>query len=105
MPEKYLPIGSVVLLKGGEKTVMITSYCIIPKGQTGATRKDVKIYDYGACLYPEGIIDTNSATAFNHEDIDKIVFTGYESEEHKKFVELINENYDKILAEVDKLGD
>ena len=30
--EKFLPIGTVVLLKEGTKEVMITSYCIIPNG-------------------------------------------------------------------------
>ena len=28
MQEKFLPIGSVVLLKGGTKKVMITGYCM-----------------------------------------------------------------------------
>ena len=30
--KKYLPIGTVVLLKGGKKEVMITGYCITPRG-------------------------------------------------------------------------
>ena len=29
MRDKYLPIGSVVLLKGGTKKVMITGFCSI----------------------------------------------------------------------------
>ena len=28
--EKYLPIGSVVMLKGGTKRVMITGFCTVP---------------------------------------------------------------------------
>ena len=31
--EKFLPIGTVVLLKGGKREIMITSYCIIPTGE------------------------------------------------------------------------
>ena len=30
--ERFLPIGTVVLLKGGKKELMIISYCIIPAG-------------------------------------------------------------------------
>ena len=32
MEEKFLPIGSVVILKGGKRELMITSYCIMPSG-------------------------------------------------------------------------
>ena len=31
--EKFLPVGSVVLLKGGKKELMITSYLIFPTGE------------------------------------------------------------------------
>ena len=30
--ERFLPIGTVVLLKGGKRELMITSYCIMPSG-------------------------------------------------------------------------
>ena len=30
MEERFLPIGTVVLLKGGTKEIMITSYCVYP---------------------------------------------------------------------------
>ena len=43
--EKYLPIGSVVLLKNGTKRVMIYGYCAISEDETNA------IYDYcGVCF-------------------------------------------------------
>ncbi len=29
---KFLPIGTVVLLKGGKRELMINSYCIVPSG-------------------------------------------------------------------------
>ena len=49
--QKYLPIGSVVILKNGRKRLMITGYA-----QVDLEKKD-KIYDYCSCLYPEGVID------------------------------------------------
>ncbi|MBQ1470771.1 MAG: DUF4176 domain-containing protein [Eubacterium sp.] len=30
--KKFLPIGTVVLLKGGKRELMITSYCVMPSG-------------------------------------------------------------------------
>ena len=45
--EKYLPIGTVVMLKGGEKRAMITGFCSVSEDDPE------KIYDYNGCLYPE----------------------------------------------------
>ena len=50
--KKYLPIGTVVLLKGGQKRLMITGFCSIPK------EDKTKIYDYTGCLYPEGVLNS-----------------------------------------------
>lgn len=48
--KELLPIGSVVMLKGGNKRVMICGR-IQTHVETGKT------YDYCACYYPEGIIN------------------------------------------------
>ena len=48
--DKYLPIGSVVLLKEGEKRLMIYG---VKQKESGTD----KIWDYVACLFPEGNID------------------------------------------------
>lgn len=77
MESKYLPIGSIVLLKEGEKRIMITGYYV-------TNVSDNKIYDYSACIYPEGIVDNKTIILFNHEDISRIIFTGYSDEEEKK---------------------
>ena len=42
MPEKFLPIGTVVLLNGGKKEVMITSYCIFPNNTEIKEGQEVK---------------------------------------------------------------
>ena len=77
MKNKYLPIGSIVLLKEGKKRIMITGYYV-------TNVYDNKIYDYSACIYPEGIVDNKTIILFNHEDISNIIFTGYSDEEEKK---------------------
>jgi len=77
--EKFLPIGSVILLKGGTKRLMITGYCLI-------TKQDVnKVYDYSGILYPEGIISSEQATLFNHNQIEKVFALGFSDDEEKEY--------------------
>jgi len=82
--EKYLPIGTVVLLKGGKKRAMITGFCSV------AQENQEKIYDYSGCVYPEGYLSSNQVCLFDHDQIDKIFFLGYEDEEEKAFKEKLN---------------
>ena len=84
MREKYLPIGTVVLLKGGKKRAMITGFCSV------AQENQEKIYDYSGCVYPEGYLSSNQVCLFDHDQIDKIFFLGYEDEEEKSFKERLN---------------
>ena len=86
--KRFLPIGTVVLLKNGTKEIMINSYCVF-----GKTKAD-KMYEYGACLYPEGVIDTDNVYVFNHDDIDKVIHLGYSSDLQKEYSKKLNENYD-----------
>ena len=90
--EKFLPIGTVVMLKGGSKRVMIIGFCSI------ADNDRQKVYDYSGCLYPEGIISSNQTLLFNHEQIEKIFYVGLEDEEEKKF----KNKLDEILKAADK---
>ena len=77
--EKYLPIGSIVLLKGGKKRAMITGFCSV------AQENQDKIYDYSGCVYPEGYLSSNQVCLFDHDQIEKIFFVGYEDDEEKTF--------------------
>ena len=63
MKEKYLPIGTVVLLKDATKRLMITGYCSML--QTDQT----KVYDYIGCLFPEGNLVGEEVALFDHEQI------------------------------------
>ena len=105
MKEKFLPIGTVVLLKGGKKEVMITGFCIVPTGTQIVKDNEIKpqgkMYDYGACAYPEGILESNTSYAFNHDQIDKILFMGYETEKQQEFSKMLNGGL-KILEEKNK---
>lgn len=88
--EKYLPIGTVVMLKGGKKRAMITGFCSI------AGEDKTKVFDYSGCLYPEGFISSNQTLLFNHDQIDKIYHFGLSDEEEKNFKQKLNEIINKI---------
>ena len=51
--EKFLPIGSVVILEGGTKKIMITGFCSISEMDR------TQVYDYSGCIYPEGYLSSN----------------------------------------------
>lgn len=89
MNEKFLPIGTVCMLKGGEKRIMITGFCTV-------SDTDKKMYDYSGCVYPEGVLSSKSMFLFNHNQIDKIYYMGYVDEEEKKFKATLNTIVKKI---------
>ena len=104
--EKFLPIGTVVFLKGGKKELMIISYCIVPAGdvydKNGKVDVGDKMFDYGGCVYPEGMITSDQLFAFNHEQIDRVVHMGYETDKQKEISKVLKgglELREKRLAE------
>lgn len=84
-----LPIGTIVLLKEGEKRLMING---IMQADKGLLRKQKK-YDYIGVLYPEGHISDKFQYLFNHEDIDKIIFRGFEDTERNQFIDKLIKLY------------
>lgn len=84
--KKLLPIGSVVLLKEGKKRLMI--YGILQKN-----KNEEKEFDYVGVLYPEGHIGNKFQYLFNHEDIEEIVFRGFEDAERENFLEKLSQLY------------
>ena len=86
--EKYLPIGSVVLLKNGKKRLMITGFCVIPNDGD-------KEYDYSGCLYPEGMLSSEEIAVFNHNQIEKVFSAGFSDDEEKEFKKKLKELLEK----------
>ncbi len=78
MYKDLLPIGSVVLLKGGDKRIMIC-------GRIQAKDGEDTIYDYSACYYPEGIISPSSMFFFNRDAVDTVYFIGFQDEEELNY--------------------
>lgn len=75
MKEKYLPIGTVVILKGGTKKVMINGFCAV------AEAKPNKMFDYRGCPFPEGVMESNGVALFDHDQIEEICHMGFSNEE------------------------
>ncbi len=106
MKDKYLPVGSVVLLNGGSKKLMITGFCTVTNEQPD------KMFDYCGCLYPEGIIRSDQNCVFNHDQIKEVFFIGYDSQEEvefkKKLDSMLNGEQEEKLSDddfIEKLDD
>lgn len=84
----FLPIGSVVLLKNAEKKLMIC-------GRVQIQESDGQLFDYSACLYPEGMLSPDRIYLFNHEDIVRVYSMGLQDEEELAFRERIVEALQK----------
>lgn len=82
--EKYLPIGTVVMLKGGSKRVMITGFCSM------AAEDEAVMFDYSGCMYPEGFLSSDQTALFNHEQIERVYHLGLVDEEEQKFKSTLN---------------
>lgn len=85
MYDNLLPIGSVVLLKDGAKKLMIIGIKPIKEDEPNT------VYDYIGVIYPEGFLGNEYNFLFNHENINDIVFRGYENPERREFIEFLNE--------------
>lgn len=75
--DDWLPIGSVVLLNGANKSLMVISRFVY-------NVDDGAYYEYCGCLYPEGISDSEYYF-FNHNEIGLVVQRGFEDEYEKLY--------------------
>lgn len=82
---RYYPIGTVVTLKGGNRPLMIY-------GRKQVQSANNVIWDYEACLYPEGNLGEDYNIFFQQEEIGKVNFLGYQAKEEQKMQELLNQN-------------
>ncbi len=84
---ELLPIGSIVWLKDAKRALMIFG--------VKQTNQETKVeYDYIGVLYPEGNLGVKSQFMFNHKDIEKVVFRGYEDTTRAAFVDNLEKYYE-----------
>ena len=96
MKKELLPIGSVVLLKDAKKRIMITGFYVKENENSD------KIYDYVGVLYPEGVVQSNKNLVFNHSQIDKIYFRGFNDLEEQQFKDKLYKLIEKDVLEREK---
>ena len=85
---EYLPIGSVVLLKGAIRKAMIIGIIQSTKAEDGV----IKEHDYIAVMFPEGFLNTETMFMFNHDQITDVVYRGYENPERAEFLQKLEKN-------------
>lgn len=71
-----LSLGTVVSVEGKD-----SKYIIIGRLIRG---KDDKLFDYYACLYPDGNVSRSDNILFNQDEVKDIHFNGYEGAEEKE---------------------
>lgn len=90
--KRFLPIGSVVMLNNASRPVMITGYVPIDKSTN-------TMYDYSACVYPEGIVDNSYTAVFNDSQISEILFKGYKTVEGAEFIKSLKETINNAVKD------
>ncbi|WP_252232162.1 DUF4176 domain-containing protein [Clostridium sp. ZBS15] len=91
--EELLPLGSIVTFKGTNKKVIIIGRIEHLKGDTSDD-----IYDYAACVYPEGSVSADSNYLFDGNLINKVYFKGYQDDQEIEYNKKLIE-YRKSLRE------
>lgn len=93
--EKYLPIGTIVMLKNATKPIMIIGYLYMGN--------DNVLYDYSAVIIPEGKLSSEQTLVFNHEQINEVVVMGCTNSLYNNFNKnllSIDEDLRKKLVEI-----
>lgn len=80
----YYPIGTVVTLVNGDRPLMIY-------GRKQIQADSNLIWDYAACLYPEGNIGDDYNIFFQQEEIEHVLFEGYKTQEDQIMQQMLNE--------------
>jgi len=80
--KNLIPLGSIVLLNGGTKKIMI-----IVRGAQAEINGGEHLFDYAGCLYPIGFA-TNELIYFNAENVAEVIFDGFTDKEEQEYQQL-----------------
>ena len=73
-----LPLGSVVRIRGNDKTLMVISRAVVVKDDERQF-----YYDYGCCLWPEGLM-SDAVVYCNDNAVEEVLFRGLENDDERK---------------------
>ena len=90
---EFLPLGSIVVVRGNTKKMMV-----IARGLALKQEGEFKYFDYGGCLYPEGMLG-DAVIYFNHNAIQRVVSEGYTDDDNALHLETLNENLKDVDIE------
>ncbi len=82
---KYLPLGSIVLLSGGTQKLLIIARAI----NATDSMNNQFFFDYGGVAYPEGLTGDQMAY-FNCDAVETVIFEGYHDIEDEHMIRNIN---------------
>ena len=74
----FLPVGSVVKLKGGKANLVIIGFSPLEPG------KDV-VWDYLGAIWPMGVMSSDRNLLFNRDQIEEVVFKSFSNEKEIEF--------------------
>lgn len=102
LEEKYLPIGSTVMIENFDHPVVIISVrpeVMMDNGERG-------YIDYGAILHPFGFTQLDDCIYFSTGAIKEVLTLGYMNDEYEKMTELISiytgENGEEAIEIINK---
>ena len=85
--KKYLPVGTVLLIKNNIKTIMIIGY--VYKNDSNETK------DYIGVYYPEGYAMKEYLVDFNHQDIVGVIKLGCVFDKQQEYNKFLNNELEK----------
>lgn len=87
---KLLPLGTIVIndLEKNEKVLII--------GRLIKKELDGEVFDYCGCTVPLGIQANKELIFFNHSDIKRLLFIGFQDEEELKYAVTATIERDKL---------
>jgi len=86
-----LPLGSIILLKGAEKRLMITGF--LQKQADSDT-----IWHYTGVVFPEGMQNSSNLFLFNEDQIEMVFFIGMQDAEDLQFLQSLAHNNNQTSA-------
>lgn len=81
--KELLPVGTVVITRMSKKKIIII-------GTFQIQSEKHQVYDYMGVFYPEGFIGLEGCVLFQHQDIQEVIFKGYEDREREVFIEFFS---------------
>ena len=74
----FLPIGSVVMLKGATTPLVIIGFAVVEQSKE-------EIWDYMGVMYPVGYISPDKNLLFNRDQIETVISEGFSDDNEKLF--------------------